>query len=312
LLQIGVSYPPIFLISFLVNANPPADTTSIVTGRTETRELVQVLREQGWVLFFLHVKVKLLSSKKPIIVNKLERYFWELRIFTIQVIQNRQYQLWERLIVLGLFYQKLQAYLNQDRLKEIPGLVASYTNMLEKEIIRESLADIPEQSTVQMKLLKELADERFFRGINSPRYLQCFSGFLRGIEYKKGSTEEEIGGRYHQAYQEYYQPYMNEKEYVLENYLVNYVFKNLFPLGKKRETVFAEYLMLIIHYSLIKMHLIGMAAFHQGLQDELVLKLIQSFAKTVEHNPIYLLKVRELLKANNLATMAYAAIMIKN
>ena len=253
-----------------------------------------------------------IDTKKLIFVNKLEKYFWELRIFTIQVIQNRRYELWERLVMLGLFYQKLQEHLEQDRTKEIPGLIAGYTNMLEQGTVKKSLADIPGQPVVQMKLLKELADERFFRGINNPRYLQCFSEFLQGIEYRKESTEEEIGARYHRAYREYYQSYMEEKEYILENYLVNYVFKNLFPLGKKSKAVFDEYLMLIIHYSLIKMHLIGMAAFHQGLQDELVLKLVQSFAKTVEHNAIYLLNVRDLLKANNLATMAYAAIMIKN
>lgn len=163
-----------------------------------------------------------------------------------------------------------------------------------------------------MKLLKELADERFFQGINSPRYFECFKEFLQGIEYNKDSTEEEIGERYIQAYEEYYRPYMEEREYILENYLVNHVFKNLFPLGEKSRTIFTEYVMLIIHYALIKMHLIGMAAFHQGLQDELVLKLIQSFAKTVEHNTVYLRQIRELLQKSDLTTMAYMAILIRN
>ena len=258
---------------------------------------------------FVHREV---DTKKPVIPHRLHRYFWELRIFTIQVIQNRQFKLWERLIFLGLFYKKVEEYLEQDRSKEILELIARYTNMINEGIIRDSIAGIPVQTTIQMKLLKELADERFFQGINSPRYFQCFKEFLRGVNYQKGLQEEEIGEQYSQAYAEYYQPYMQDREYILENYLVNYIFKNIFPLGNKNGPVFDEYLMFVIHYALIKMHLIGMAAFHQGLGDELVLKLIQSFAKTVEHNAIYLFKVKELLRANNLATMAYAAIMIKN
>lgn len=42
--------------------------------------------------------------------------------------------------------------------------------------------------------------------------------------------------------------------------------------------------MLVVHYALIKLILIGMSSYHKGLTAEPVLKLIQSFAKTVEHN----------------------------
>ena len=255
---------------------------------------------------------KEIDTNKLILSNRLQRYFWELRVFTIQTLQNRHYKLWERLIILGLFYQKLEKYIEQERTRENPNLIANYTRLAQEDAFKEPLADIPLQPTIQMKLLKELADERFFQGINSPRYLKCFKEFLQGVEYNKESTEEEVGERYIQAYEEYYRSYMEEKEYILENYLVNYVFRNLFPLGKKSRTVFTEYVMLVIHYALIKMHLIGMAAFHQGLRDELVLKLIQSFAKTVEHNTVYLHRIRKLLQKSKLTTMAYMAILIKN
>lgn len=64
--------------------------------------------------------------------------------------------------------------------------------------------------------------------------------------------------------------------------------------------------------ALVKMRLIGMAAFLQGLTEELVIKLIQPFAKTVEHDRQYLKIVLVLLNSNGYTTMAHMAILITN
>lgn len=135
--------------------------------------------------------------------------------------------------------------------------------------------------------------------------------FLWGIQYDADSTVEEIGLRYHEAWQNYYEPYMREHEYIFENYLVNYVFKNLFPFTAEK-TLFDSYMMLVLHYSLIKMHLIGIAGYRKGLNDEIFIKLVQSFAKTVEHNQRYLNEIADLMKQNGFNTMAYMSILIKN
>jgi lysine-N-methylase len=70
--------------------------------------------------------------------------------------------------------------------------------------------------------------------------------------------------------------------------------------------------MLVVNYALIKLILIGMSTYHKGLTPELVVKLIQSFARTIEHNNAYLNRVLELLHANGYDTMAWMAIMIRN
>jgi lysine-N-methylase len=86
----------------------------------------------------------------------------------------------------------------------------------------------------------------------------------------------------------------------------------LFPLGSGNN-VFEEYIMMVIHYAMIKMHLIGMAGYHKkDFSLNHVVKLIQSFAKTIEHNSLYLREVRELLRKNEYNSMAYMAILIKN
>ena len=242
---------------------------------------------------------------------KPQKYLWELRIFTIMVLQERKYFLWERLTIIGMFFAKVRELIEGEKASEIPELIASYQRLAEDDSFKKMLQDIPAHNTLQMVLLKEIADKRFFDGINSARFLECFKEFLTGIQYTAESTMEEIGNRYNQAWQEYYDPFMKEHEYILENYLVNYVFKNLFPFTGEK-ALFDAYMMLVLHYALIKMSLIGMAAFHKGLTEELVIRLIQSFAKTVEHNQQFLNKIAELMKKNSYNTMAWMAILIKN
>ena len=122
---------------------------------------------------------------------------------------------------------------------------------------------------------------------------------------------ENIAARYKEAYVSFYKPFMEEHGYIFENYLVNHVFKNLFPCGG-RKSVFDEYVSMVLHYALIKMHLIGMAAFHQVLTPDLAVRLIQTFSRTVEHNRTYLNRIEDLLKNNGFATLPYMAILIRN
>lgn len=244
--------------------------------------------------------------------GSVTQFFWELRIFSIQVLQNRSYSLAERLIILGLFYQKVQTYISLEQFAEIPDLIASYMNLLQGNGVSDIINGIPSLSIIQMELLKNLADTRVIQGIRSQRYFECYSEFLQGIQYTKEVTVEEISSRYQTAYDNFYLPFMNNNEYVLENYLVNYVYTRLFPLGNGND-VFEDYMMMIIHYAMIKMHLIGMAGYHKDqFSLEHVIKLIQSFAKTIEHNNSYLREIRQLLDKNGFNTMAYMAILIKN
>jgi lysine-N-methylase len=243
---------------------------------------------------------------------RLQQYFWELRIFSIQMLQNRNHSLGDRLIVLGMFYQKVQQYIQDGQLEEIPQLISSYTMLAEGNELADMLTDIPVSSMIQMELLKNLIDTRVRQGVGSQRYFDCFKEFLAGIQYIEEASVEEISARYQEAYNDYYLPFMSKHEYILENYLVNYVYMHLFPLGN-RSDVFEEYIMMVIYYGMIKMHLIGMAGYHkENFGVEQTMKLIQSFAKTIEHSPVYLLDVRELLRKNEYNSMAYMAILIKN
>lgn len=252
-----------------------------------------------------------IDTDLPSLSNNPMKCFWELREFTIDLFQNRRFEIWERLLILGLFYKSIDDYVNERTIGKIPELINKYKELANDESIKEELSRIPVQNKIQMQLLKELADSRFSMGTLSVRYLECLSAFLSGVDYNGDSTIEEIGGRYDRAYKDYYLPFMSSRQYIFENYLVNYTFKNLVPIPVNK-SYFEAFMVIVVHYALIKMLLIGMSGFHKGLTEELVIKLFQSFAKTVEHIPGYTELVLELLKKNQYNNIAYMSILIKN
>lgn len=245
--------------------------------------------------------------------NKAKRYLWDLRIFTITLLQNRNYSLGERLIILGLFIKNVENLIEKQQVNYISNIISKYDEMIKDETLKDELNNIPTNLSIQMELMKEINDIRIFDGanVNSKAYIECIIEFLKGIQYTKEATIEEISTRYKDAYEKYYNSFMKEHEYILENYLVNHVFKELFPISSK-EGVFYDYVNMVIRYSLIKMMLIGMSAYHEQLNEEIVVRLIYSFSRSIEHSKVFLNKVMNLLKENHYNTMAYMAILIKN
>ena len=252
-----------------------------------------------------------LNTDDLVHIGKYHKYFWEFRIFTIQTLQNRQHELWKRLIILGMFYQKIQECIDEGHENEIPGQIAVFSDLVADGLFKKTLDEIPDQSTIQMLLLKEMTENRILAGGASKRFIECFAEFLAGIGFLEGSTMEEVAKRYQVAFENHYNPFMQKHEYILENYLVNYVFKNLFPITAKK-TLFENYVMLVVHYAIIKMHLIGIAGFYGGISIDQTIKTISSFARTVEHNANYLRTILDLLRKNGYTNMAYMAILIKN
>ncbi|MFI8711556.1 flagellin lysine-N-methylase [Brevibacillus brevis] len=245
--------------------------------------------------------------------NQIKSYFWDLRIFSIGLIQNRSYTITDRLLILGLFYQNLQDIVAGGNITETPQLIENYKKLIQAGTLRESLAQIPVEATAQIRLLKELVDFRIHAGGANSRYLNSFETFLAGINYTNTDDIETIASRYQHAHDMYYKPFMEEHFYILENYLVNHIYKNLFPFFGNTFSIMDNYVLLALHYSLIKMHLIGIAGFHKSdFNLDHILTLVQSFAKTIEHNPAYLQLAFDYLKEKEFTSIAGMAIFLKN
>jgi lysine-N-methylase len=157
----------------------------------------------------------------------------------------------------------------------------------------------------QVEILSDLLVARLTSDPCPRRFLECYQEFISGLQWTGKSAMAEIGDRYTEARSRYYAPFMSRHEHILENYLVSYVHRTLFPLGvRSSATSSSPYVLLVAHYALVKGLLIGMAGFHQsGFDAGHVVKLIQSCSKTFEHSVDFPGRAVEILAGKDLSLL---------
>ena len=242
-------------------------------------------------------------------------HFWDLRVFSIQLLQSRQQPIEIRLIILGLFLQKIEQLKVEELAHELPTIMQDYLSRLNNDEFIESLKDIKGNLNFQLNLARALIRFRISGDMTSEKYVTILQQLLEGLALEEDEennvADMEITiANYRESYTNIYEPFMKENEYTLENYIVNYVFKNLFP--NDYNTLFESYMMLVVHFTLIKLHLIGIAAKQQKLTQEMLIECVQQLAKIIEHNPSYLQGVREGMVTAGYTTMGHMFVMISN
>lgn len=251
--------------------------------------------------------------------NKPYRYFSKIRVFIIDLLQNRTYPLWQRLVILSTFCSRLDQVTAEYYERDIPYLVSYFTAKIREGEFREPMNHAGTNLEIQWQAMKILIDHRLQEEFVSHHFLACVNEFMQGLCFTEGTSQEAVVTQYAEAYSAYYQPFMEKHEYILENYLVNYVFKNLFPFGPQKSmvyeqrSIYTECTLLVLHYSLIKTLLIGMAGYHrENFCVRHVVKLIQTFGKAIEHNLPYLNQAVQFINASNLNNTGGMTVLVKN
>ena len=216
-------------------------------------------------------------------------YFRLLRNFAVVLLLDRSYPLWQRIFLLNLFCKRLESLTMRKEWHRIPALLSEHAGMIAIGGLREALKNIPAQTSLQLDIVMTLIEERASSSSRNLRFAECIDDFARGIGYQPGRAAADLAQSYIEVYDRYYQPWIATHEFMLENYLLNYVFGHLFPFGKSGPEQglhpYRESQLLCFQYGLIKGLLIGMAGhYRSSFGPDHAIKLIQSFSKAVEHN----------------------------
>ena len=218
------------------------------------------------------------------------RNFWDIREFCLLLVQDRTYPLWERLFILGMFCKRLVEIVGTRQFGRVPTLLHDYSEITSSGKLRTDMANIPVHSEAQVKMVVEVA----FGYLRTHKaglcdIDKCLQDFLHGVGYNVDESLESCTQLYVHAYGEYYDPFMERYPYLLENYLINHIFRVVFPFGQVPEDMFErpqrEFLFMCVEFAVLKGLLIGAAGrYRELLSGEHVVKLVQSLAKTFEHD----------------------------
>ena len=204
----------------------------------------------------------------------LLQYFWDIRINSINIIQNRSFSIEERLGILKSFYTKIEEYYNEKDFEGIEDLLGEYG---EGNIDFDSLKilDLNESNEFYLSLL----NKELIKNIRSIRLKECVE------EYKKGILKVNDIVKYINDEKSILK-LIEKYSYILENYLVNQIFKDLIPLNRG-ESLNLSINILINSYRIIKAYIIGIALNNKEINEDLIIRVIQSLSKDIEHNKVF-------------------------
>ena len=256
--------------------------------------------------------------------GKPYRHFHAVRAFVVRLLQNRALPLWKRLLILGFFCDKLQETGSAAGEPQVAELLQGYEAAVSGGLFEEMLSQLRALSAARLETLIELIVARITSDFTNRRFLGCYKEFMDGLEWGPKSTMEEICARYQEGYSRYYAPFLEGHGHVLEHYLVNYVYRNLFPFGPQESTyklrdqniersIHSEFMLLVVHYSLIEMLLVGMAGLHkEAFGVPQVVQVIYTFTRTFEHSLAFPQRVLQALDEKGLNNPAGVAVLVKN
>lgn len=153
-----------------------------------------------------------------------------------------------------------------------------------------------------IKMLKILKVDKEVESITFKKYTK---EILDGYKIESDKSINENALLYIKAFDEYEEIIENEYNYIFENYLVNFIYNNMFPFNEVL-TPFDSYIMLLMRVAFIKFYLVGLYLNGEDNNKEKIVGFIQVFSKTIEHHKVFLIDALAYIKRNEFNNMEFA------
>lgn len=210
--------------------------------------------------------------------NSLLEYFWDFRVITINILQNREYIIEERLNILKYVYRKIDELYKENNIEEIEELIENINNA---EVNFDKFKGWDFKEDIDFYTL--LNSKEILDNIKGIRLKKCVDEYSNGLNYVCDIDNIDHYIKENTSLENDLKNY----DYIFENYLVNVVFKDLIPFnkGNNLEDSICE---LINLYKIIKSYIIGIALNSQNqVSEKDVIRVIQALSKDTEHNKVY-------------------------
>ena len=244
--------------------------------------------------------------------NKYKPAPWyrEIRDWAIAMIEDRTRPLWQRLLMIGSLCARLSAIENEQQAQVVPGLLEDYRKTLGTTWGVEEMNRLTGPPEARVRLITRLTELVIWELDCRERFRWTYSDFKEGIQNDVSQFLE--------ADTKYFQPFFDKYPFILENFLINYIYKNLFPFGRVgsfgfvERSIFEEFLVMAIQFGWIEGLLVGVAGkYKEGFGADQVIKAIQSISREVEHAQPVLTAMLDLLKNYQMDSLHGMAILLR-
>ena len=235
-------------------------------------------------------------------VNNFAAQVIEVQYTAISILQERTLTIDQRLAVLGFYFDHLEELISQSKIDEVTKLSLVYTsedffNNQALNLVKSVKFNVRDYIKVMFDMFETLyGTSGSFRnnGYYDKMYLNSVISALNITIDKDGTVSvDEMIQNYNKLF-DLRNDILNKHSKILENYLVNEFFYNLYP-WKLRKTICSNYGVFIMTYKLLELILISMKYFSKnelndnvGFDTDSIIKIIGSFIQRIDHNQNYI------------------------
>lgn len=246
-------------------------------------------------------------------------HFDAIQQLVLRLAQNRNYPLWQRLFLLGLFCQRLDSIANGELNRTVPEFLRDFEATIATGALRPAMELLPADGAAQLDMVLRLAGLLLHRSNIRPRFVECVQAFTAGIGNRPQATLQSLTANFADAHHRSYEPFLKRHPAMLENYLINTIVRCRFPFGKDtaeaetRNSMAREFTVLSAQFALMNGLLTGVAGYHrEAFSMAHVVRAMQSASKHFEHHPEFLNLAHTLLVESNMDGARGASILLRN
>ncbi|WP_300386790.1 flagellin lysine-N-methylase [Clostridium sp.] len=253
-----------------------------------------------------HIVSSEIDTKSKKFNNSPMKYFKEIRDLSIKIIQNRKFNLSQRLYMLGDFINKLE-----DEIKENYSNVPKFIKKYNINSINDHYEKNQLNYLIQIDFFKKmLGFLNVSKNVDSSSFKKYTKEIIAGFKFDENDKKGKYSELYIKTFEDYNENFINNNSYIFENYLVNFMYNNMFPFSET-DSVFDGYIMLLTRYSFIRFYLVGKYLYNEQDSKESIVEFIQSFSKTIEHHKSYLVDSLNYIKEKEFDNIEFAKILLQ-
>ena len=240
------------------------------------------------------VRDKTTGTTKPVHGLRIETMN-EVRIFCFQLMRTEGLALWEKLAVLGVFCEGLTNAIESHNQRGIPALVQDFIVILETGSVVQALTDLTPNHVSQALVFAALWNSKNIAP-RSASQREIVATIAKGMAVNETSTQteqEQIVDNYLRGL-ERLPAALQEAPYMLEHYVLNEMFSNLFPFGDT--TPYESYLRLISRFGMVRFMLAAQCNGDTLPSPALLAQTVQVFCRRFQHDSSFAKQTSEALR----------------
>jgi len=223
---------------------------------------------------------RMLTAEKYTAARNTAEIFGKLRMTSIAIIQNRQFTLRVRMLLLCLLIEQVNQLLSSGQDHMITGCADESLKLMGTGVYSNLANEMPDGVEIDFDIVLDILKDMMTK--NDKRFQNILTQSMEGLGFSPGSFG--IYDSFGNAYKDKYQIYFNDNEYIFENYIVNHILMEGFPFNYGKESgVMANYADLLVKYNLIEFLLVGVCSYNNKFDEWSIIDCVSAFARCYDH-----------------------------